>query len=99
MPEDKTPETKTPETKDTARNPNEVVFDPPLKFQGQTIDKVILRAPLVKDMREADRRAESDLDKEVIVIARVSGINEEDLDTLSWPQYKQLQDKYVSFFG
>lgn len=99
MTENKIPETETPERKEGAENPNEVVFDPPLKFQGRTIDKVVLRTPLVADMREADRRAESDLNKETIVISRISGINEVDLDTLTWPQYKKLQDKYASFFG
>lgn len=99
MPDDKAPEVKEPEVKETAENPNEVKFDSPLKFPGRTVDRVVMREPLVSDMREADRRSRSDLDKEAIVIAKISGINEEDLDTLSWPQYRKLQDKYASFFG
>lgn len=84
--------------KESEVTPNEVLFDPPLKFQDRTVDKVVFRPPLVKDMRAADRVAESDLDKEVVVIAKITGINEADLDTLTWPQYSKLQDKYSSFF-
>ena len=79
-------------------NPYEVPFDPPLKFPGQEVGKVVFREPTLADMRSANRRADTDLDREVVMISLITGLNEEDMDTMKAAQYRKLQDKYASFF-
>ena len=81
-------------------NEKTIKFDPPLLFAGdKPRAEVTMREPMVKDMRIADRTEGGDLDREVVMIARLTGINIEDLDTLSASQYKQLQNEYAAFFS
>lgn len=77
-----------------------IKFDPALQFTGEKpVPEVTMREPKVADMRAADRTEGGELDKEVVMIARLTGINAEDLDTLTGAQYKKLQGEYASFFG
>jgi len=73
-------------------------FDPPLAFNDVTTHEVTLRESKVKDMKVVDRIGGSDLEKELVMVARLTGINAEDLETLSVSQYKLLQEGYASFF-
>lgn len=75
-----------------------ISFDPPLAFNGETIAEVVMQEPKVKDMRHVDKLGGTDLEKEVVMIGRLTKINPEDLDSLSVNQYKQLQDNYAAFF-
>lgn len=75
-----------------------IKFDPPLKFTGGEIREVSMREPKVKDMKAIDAIDGGDLEKEITMISRLTGINIEDLDTLGIKNYKKLQDKYASFF-
>ena len=77
-----------------------IKFDPPLKFTGtEPTAEVTMREPKVADMRVSDRTEGGEVDKEVVMIARLTGINVEDLDTLSIAQYKKLQNEYADFFA
>ncbi len=77
-----------------------ITFDPPVKVaNGEPISEIVMREPLVKDMRVADRMQGSDLDKEVAMIARLTGVNPDDLDGFSAANYRKLQGEYAAFFG
>jgi len=77
-----------------------IKFDPPLQFtDAQPMSQVTMREPKVADMRISDRTEGGDLDREVVMIARLTGIVIEDLDTLTGKQYKKLQDEYAAFFA
>ena len=78
---------------------NKVVFDETVTLNGQEVQSVVLRTPKVADMRAVDRQGETDLDKEVLMIGRLIGVPAGELDELSVPQYKKLQDVYASFFS
>ncbi|MEH0020881.1 MAG: phage tail assembly protein [Desulfobacter sp.] len=75
-----------------------ISFDPPLTIGEESLTEITMREPLVKDMRHVDRLGGTDLEKEVVMISRLTRINPEDLDRLSVNQYKQLQDHYAAFF-
>ena len=77
----------------------QITFEPPLVFHGKEKPTVVIREPKVKDMRVVDQISGSDLEKEMVMICRLTGINEEDLDTLSVNEYKRLQEAYAGFFG
>ncbi len=76
-----------------------ILFDPPVEITGEKpLDKIVMREPKVADMRAVDRMEGGELDKEVAMIARLTGINIEDLDGFSARQYQQLQKEYAAFF-
>ncbi len=76
-----------------------ISFDLPVEITGEKpLDKIVMREPKVADMRAVDRMEGGELDKEVAMIARLTGINIEDLDGFSARQYRKLQKEYAAFF-
>ena len=71
----------------------------PINIDGQTVNKIEMRRPRVKDMRSADKVDGSDADREIRLFAVLSHINPEDLDELDLADYQQLQKAYSDFLS
>lgn len=58
---------------------------------GKTVEELKVREPEVRDYRIAGQQGKSSIDNELIVTARCCGLVVEDLDRLTFKDYKKLQ--------
>lgn len=58
---------------------------------GTTLEEVKVREPVVKDFRVASQQSSTAEDREIIVAARCCGLVLEDMDSITWKDYKQIQ--------
>lgn len=69
-----------------------ITLSRPLQLaDGSAIETLKLREPEVKDFRVASQQAQSNVDREVIVVARCCGLVLEDVDKLAWKDYVNVQ--------
>jgi len=62
-------------------------------------DKVVeMREPLVRDIR-AVSHIEQDDERELALIANLTGMSSEELDALTYADYLKLQEEYLGFLG
>lgn len=57
---------------------------------GEMLEKLTLRRPKVGDIRSAAHLA-TDAEQELFIFARLTGLVPEDLDTLDFADYKEIQ--------
>lgn len=76
-----------------------VNFNKPVTLAGKEVNAVEMREPTVADMRAVDKQGSTDLEKEILMIGRLIDVPGDELDTLSVPDYRKLQEKYAAFFA
>lgn len=75
----------------------EIKLKYPIEFEGKKIEKLELRRPKVKDLRDVSQKAKDDTEKELLLFAKLTGQPVELIEELDIADYKQLQDAYMSF--
>lgn len=58
---------------------------------GTVLEKLKVREPVVKDFRIASQQAKEVVEREVIIVARCTDLQLEDLDALKWKDYQKIQ--------
>lgn len=67
----------------------------PLMLRGQTLDTLTMRAPLVRDMRAAQREADSPEEVESVLFAGLAGYSGDKFDDqMRWSDWERLQRGY-----
>lgn len=61
---------------------------------GQTLSKVELRRPKVRDLKEAQRISDKPEEQELALIARLAGLTPEDVEELDLSDYRQLAESF-----
>jgi hypothetical protein len=73
---------------------NEINLKYPFTAGGKKIEKLTLRRPVVKDLRTMGRYGDSEEEKEIGLMASLSGLIPEDMDAMDVADYKALQDSF-----
>lgn len=76
-----------------------IVLSIPLQFEGREITEITLRRPLVRDRLAVDRlgSSRSDAEKEVMLIASLSGLPLEAIEGMDLGDYGRLQERLGEF--
>jgi len=69
----------------------------PLADNGETIDRITLRRPKVRDMLTSASDDLSDAEKEVRLFASLSGLTPALIEDMDVADYQQLQKVYAGF--
>jgi len=69
----------------------------PLADNGETIDRITLRRPKVRDMLTSASDELSDAEKEVWLFASLSGLTLALIEDMDVADYQQLQKVYAGF--
>ncbi len=73
----------------------DITLKHPVKLAtGQTIAKLTLRRPKVRDLKEAQRVSDKPEEQELALIARLAGLTPEDIEELDLADYKALADAF-----
>lgn len=78
---------------------SELVLKHPFVASGKKVEKLTLRRPTVKDLRTMGRYGESEEDKEIGLMAALTGMIPEDLDAMDLADYKALQESFRGMLG
>jgi hypothetical protein len=72
-----------------------VTLTKPTELNGVTQDKITLRAPTVRDIRNASKVADGDEEeRELNLFASLAEVGVKDLDGLAYKDYSRLQSGY-----
>nr|WP_242485578.1 phage tail assembly protein [Pseudomonas sp. TH43] len=72
-----------------------VTFSSPSKINDVLVDKLALRSPTVRDVREANREAGGDAEqRELVLFSALSGAPVADLENLKLVDFSRLQAGY-----
>jgi hypothetical protein len=72
-----------------------VTLTKPTELNGITQDQITLRAPTVRDIRNASKVADGDEEeRELNLFASLAEVGVNDLDGLAYKDYTRLQDGY-----
>lgn len=71
----------------------------PIKFDGATINEISLRRPNVKDMRVARITGKDDATQELNLIANLSQLTPDAIDSLDMADFVAVQKALAGFFG
>ncbi|QDQ24917.1 phage tail assembly protein [Chitinimonas arctica] len=63
-------------------------------FNGVLRDSLTLRAPLVRDIRMAQRLASDETEREMQLFASLAEVSVADLEGMTWRDYRRLQEAY-----
>ncbi len=74
-----------------------VTFGQPVTIGGKEYKEIEMREPTVQDMLDIEELSGSDLEKEIEMIGRLTGLCGEDLKPLGAGPYRSMQKVYVSF--
>lgn len=73
----------------------EITLKHPVKLAtGQTLTKITLRRPKVRDLKEAQRVSDRAEEQELALIARLAGLTPEDIEELDLVDYKAMADAF-----
>lgn len=73
----------------------DITLKHPVKLAtGQTIAKLTLRRPKVRDLKEAQRISDKPGEQELALIARLAGLTPEDVEELDLSDYRQLAESF-----
>jgi hypothetical protein len=71
----------------------DIVLKYPVKLAtGQTLGKVTLRRPKVRDLKAAQRASDKPEEQELALIAMLAGLTPEDIEELDLADYKAIAD-------
>lgn len=71
-----------------------ITLSQPCSFNGVKLNKLTLRAPLVRDMRTAQRQADDETGRELHLFATLAEVGVNDIEGMKWADYKRLQEGY-----
>ncbi|QDQ28256.1 phage tail assembly protein [Chitinimonas arctica] len=63
-------------------------------FNGVLRDSLTLRAPLVRDIRMAQRLASDETEREMQLFASLAEVSVAELEGMAWRDYRRLQEAY-----
>lgn len=73
----------------------EITLKHPVKLAtGQTLAKVTLRRPKVRDLKQAQRVSDKPEEQELALIAQLAGLTPEDIEELDLADYKAIADSF-----
>lgn len=73
----------------------DIALKHPVKLAtGQTIAKVALRRPKVKDLKAAQRVSDKPEEQELALIAQLAGLTPEDIEELDLADYKAIAESF-----
>lgn len=88
-------------TKETVQHNDEgtmtIVLQRPVKLADRTLDKITMRRAKVRDVLEVAPGSKSEDDKEVRLIAKLSGNNPEDLHDVDYADWQRVQQVFLGF--
>lgn len=61
---------------------------------GKTLDRLTLRRPKVRDLKQAQRAHDKPEEQELALLALLAGLTPEDIEELDLADYKALQDAF-----
>lgn len=61
---------------------------------GQTLAKVSLRRPKVKDLKAAQRVSDTPEEQELALVAQLAGLTPEDIEELDLADYKAITESF-----
>lgn len=71
----------------------------PITIDGAKVEGLIMRRPLVRDLRAAQRSADGAADSELALFANLCEIAPEAFDQMDLGDYYRLQDVYQGFLS
>lgn len=77
----------------------EIVLDFPITFDGETVSKLIMRRPKVKDSKVAAAQPGDDSEKGIFMIARLCGQPPEFFEELDLADFDKVEKQFNSFRG
>lgn len=73
----------------------DITLKHPVKLAtGQTIGKVTLRRPKVRDLKQAQRVSDKTEEQELALIAMLAGLTPEDIEELDLADYKSIAESF-----
>lgn len=73
----------------------DITLKHPVKLAtGQTLGKVTLRRPKVKDLKAAQRVSDKPEEQELALIAQLAGLTPEDIEELDLADYKAIAESF-----
>ncbi|QDQ25272.1 phage tail assembly protein [Chitinimonas arctica] len=63
-------------------------------FNGVLRDSLTLRAPLVRDIRNAQRLTSDETEREMQLFASLAEVSVSELEGMAWRDYRRLQEAY-----
>jgi len=77
----------------------EIVLEQAITVNGESFEKLSIRAPKVRDMMTASNAEGSDVEKEVRLFATLCEVPPEVIEELTLKDYQQLQKAYEGFLS
>ena len=71
----------------------------PLKVDGATLEELVMRRPLVRDLRAAQRAGDGSSGTEVALFANLCEVAPDALDAMDLGDYRELQEAYEGFLS
>lgn len=71
----------------------------PIEISGAKVGYLTMREPLVRDMRAAKKQKKDDMDAEILLIANLCEVTQEDIDSLPMCDYQKVQEAFSGFFS
>jgi hypothetical protein len=76
-----------------------IKLDYPVKADGATLNEIELRRPTVKDMRVASAGGRDGAEAEITLLANLSQLTPDTIESLDLADYIKLQDALSGFSG
>lgn len=81
------------------RESAEIVLDFPVTFDGETVSKLKMRRPKVKDSKAAAAQPGDESEKGIFMIARLCAVQSELIDELDLADFTKVEEQFNSFRG
>jgi hypothetical protein len=76
-----------------------VKLDHPITLPDRELTEVTLRRIKVKDNLSARKQASDDAEREIVLLGKLSGLNQEDIGELDMSDYSKLQEALLGFLS
>ncbi len=74
-----------------------VTLEYPIKADGRIISEISLRRPKVKDQIVAEKAADNGPEREITILANLSGLTPNDIQELDVADYARVQEVFENF--
>lgn len=74
-----------------------VTLSRPLSIDGTKVPKIVMREPTVRDEMLARKTAGDGTGNEIILLANLCGLSEEDMKNMPLKDYRRLQEVFLVF--
>ena len=75
-----------------------VTLSTPVKIDGTAVTRLTMREPTVRDEMLARKTADGDgANNEIILLANLCGLSEEDMRNVTLRNYRRLQEAFLGF--